>query len=493
MLGFLRAPPPPTTHLSDRRRTAASSSSSSTPRKKHKPSLFDAFQREQRQREERAAAPPAVAAVSHQIITGELPPHRDDDNDDSAAAAAAAVAAGRGVTYVGFSVTKIRHELFQSWLTDQPDFSQYRAADLVAAGAVDAVFQELVRVACLCTARRPQLLLEVARVRSGLRAEFAGRYRDQLAARAAQPGFGRSANGSSSSSSMTVMFSGDSKKKKRGNNNKKKKQTSSALLAGITGRPSAQRNGGGDAVPWIRFRNDAALRRPIARLVLLAYLAVDDAALAAAAYTPPPFVSQDEYVAERLRQRLRADRADYAHAVLRKDDPIEKVQVAANELVFFLVTPAPTAAEAVTARLNAVCYWLQWLAQRRGVVCAEREQFGGTKAAATRPVCIAWDAMYYAARSRPEPRYLMPVLDLLSTEFCGVGSGGSGGAPRMYLLYCAARLVLFGADWTAPLFRADAEEDIARRVELDADLAYRVLQMEKAKVDADLHQQQEER
>lgn len=279
------------------------------------------------------------------------------------------------------------------------------------------------------------------------------------------------------------MFGGSSS----GSKKKKKKTSSSMLLAGISGRMSAAaRSSAESSVPWMRFRNDVALRRPIARLVLLAYLAVDDAALAAAAYTPPPFVAQDEYVAERLRQRLRADRADYANAVLRKDDPVEKVRVAANELVFFLVTPAPTAAEAVTARLNAVCYWLQWLAQRRGVVCAEREQFGA-KAAATRPVCIAWDALYYAARSRPEP--LMPMLDLLSAEFfCGGGSGGGSSAaataPRMHLLYCAARLVLFGADWTAPLFRADAEEDIARRVELDADLAYRVLQMEKAKVDA---------
>lgn len=477
MISLLRAsvhPPLPTAHRTDRRRRPTTTSS--TPQKKRKPSLFDEFLREQQQQQKRreeeiaraasvvpvAAAAPAISSELPAVDTGE-----EEEEEDTAAAR---------VTYVGFSVVKIRHELFQSWLTDRPDFSQYRAADLVAVGAVDAVFQELVRIACLCTARRPQLLLEVARVRSVLRAEFAARRRTELTARAAKPGFGHA-----SSSAAAGMFCsrGDDGSKK-----KKRKKTSATLLAGITGRTSGG-GGGGESVPWIRYRNDAALRRPIARLVLLAYLAVDDAALAAAAYTPPPFVPQDEYVAERLRQRLRADRADYARAVLRKDDPVEKVQVAANELVFFLVTPAPTAAEAVTARLNAVCYWLQWLALRRNVVCAEREQFGGAaKAAATRPVNIAWDALYYAARRRqPDPQHLiMPMLDLLSAEFCTGGAAAVG--PRMHLLYCAARLVLFAADWTAPLFRADAEEDIARRVELDADLAYRVLQLEKAKVDA---------
>lgn len=449
----------------------------------------------------------AVAAASDQLTSDE-----EDGNGDGDGGGGGAGAAAAKITYVGFSVCKIRQELFQAWLSDRADLAQYRCADLVAVGAVDAVFAELLRLSCLCAHSRPQLMLEVARERARLERHFAAAQRAALARRAvAFFGPGGSAGGSASIRAFEGG-GGGAKKRKR-----------------ATGGGGVLGGGAGDALArplrWARFRNSAELRRPLARLVLLAYLSADTRAQSPAAAAPPPFVPQDEYSPERLRERVEADRATWARSVLRADEDPPQVTVAANELVFQLQSqpPLPPSARDTAAgqrRLAKVIYWAQWLAFRRGVVCAARGQFGEdgggagagggagggppsgsgpgaavvgrrkASAAHTHPVWIAWEALLQAARRRRDGG--------------GGGGGGAGGASalamldvlcaefrrdfrpvamrqRLHLLCCAAAVALFGADWSAPLAEASAAE-IDRRADFDASAAYRVLRIERATV-----------
>lgn len=420
----------------------------------------------------------AAAAASDQLSSDE------DEGEDGGGCAK--------LTYVGFSVTKIRQELFQAWLSDRADMAQYRCADLVAAGAVDAVFAELLRLACLCAHSRPRLLLEVARERARLERHFAAAQRAALARRAVA--FFGPGGATARPASMRAFEGGGVKKRKR---------------------PSGVLGGGGALerpLRWVAFRNSAELRRPLARLVLLAYLSADHRAQSAAAAAPPPFVPQDEYSPERLRERVEADRATWARSVLRQDPP--QVTVAANELVFHLqsqppMSPSARDTAAGQRRLAKVVYWAQWLAFRRGVVCAARSQFGGggvddgesgggpgggpggggqrkAPAAHTHPVWIAWEALLQTARRRRDDgdggASALAMLDVLCAEFRR-DFRPAAVRQRLHLLCCAAAVALFGADWAAPLADA-ASTEVDRRADFDASAAYRVLRIERATVAA---------
>lgn len=313
-----------------------------------------------------------------------------------------------------------------------------------------------------------------------------------------------------------LSSTGDAKKKGKG---KKKPSASSSssstsFLSARRGADGAEEVLGTETVDWVVFRNDAGLRRALSRLVLLVYLSVDETVTV---YAPPPFVPQDEFDAGRLRSMVEADGAHYGKPVLRHEDS-PKVHVAVNELLFHLTTTSASQSQSAAKSaagqhaLQKVCYWMQWLVLRKELVCAERSQFcggAGNGAAiakvAVHPVWIVWEAMYHVAghhrrgtmhqsasssssssSSQQQQPTLLEMLDALSAEYCR-GYRGTAAVlkQRMHILYCAARLALFGADWGAPLLRggdAAYRQDVEARIDLDTDRSYRLVQHERAKV-----------
>ena len=149
----------------------------------------------------------------------------------------------------------------------------------------------------------------------------------------------------------------------------------------------------------------------------------------------------DENSMLHLSTLLKADRADYADIVMKKDDPRE-LCIAVNELCYHL---------SVTRNMNESCYWIEWIllfctfCKKRGepIYCEKRTEYEDIENKYARDVVwILWESILavagasFSLHTQTVPT-LKSLFELFRVRYAGIATCKK----RKYMLYFAVSLV----------------------------------------------------